>query len=78
MVRIVSASKERVGLTGPDAVDVDALQIGALRSVFPGAAEKIHGVPARDDAAEDFLEVKLSTTCLRVFVVLPIEYEYSH
>jgi len=35
-------------------------------------------VPERDDPAEDFLEVKLSATCLRILLILPIEYEYAH
>jgi hypothetical protein len=33
---------------------------------------------ARDDAAEDFLQVKLGTAGLRVFVILPVEDKYPH
>jgi hypothetical protein len=35
-------------------------------------------VSAGDDAAEDFLEVKLGTARLRILVILPVEYEYAH
>jgi hypothetical protein len=33
---------------------------------------------ARDDATEDLLEVKLGPACLRILVILPVEYEYAH
>jgi hypothetical protein len=32
----------------------------------------------RDYPTEDFLEVKLGTAGLRVFDVLPVQYEYAH
>jgi hypothetical protein len=35
-------------------------------------------VPTRDNAAEDFLQVNLGAAGLRILVILPIEYEYSH
>jgi hypothetical protein len=35
-------------------------------------------VAARNQPREDFPEVKLGTACLRVLVVLPVEYEYPH
>ena len=61
-----------------DAVDFDALEICALRRPLPGAAEKVDAVPARDDPGEDFPEVKLGAAGLRIFVILPVEYEYPH
>jgi hypothetical protein len=33
---------------------------------------------ARNDATEDFLEVQLGPARLRILVILPVQYEYSH
>jgi hypothetical protein len=70
--------EERVRLASPDSVNVNSIELDALRRVSPGAAKKIHAMPARDDAAEDFLEVKLGAACLRILVILPVQYEYAH
>jgi hypothetical protein len=59
-------------------MDLDTVQIHPLGRVLPGAAEKIDSVPFRNDATENFLEVKLSTSGLRILTILPIEYEYPH
>jgi hypothetical protein len=59
-------------------VNVDAIEGYAWSSILPGAAKQIHTVSAGDDAAEDFLEVKLGTARLRILVILPVEYEYAH
>jgi hypothetical protein len=61
-----------------DSVNGDPVQIRALGSVQPRAAEQIDSMAARDDAAEDFLEVKLGTAGLRILRILPVEDEYPH
>jgi hypothetical protein len=33
---------------------------------------------ARSQSCEDFPEMKLGAAGLRIFVVLPVEYEYPH
>jgi hypothetical protein len=33
---------------------------------------------SRDYSPEDLFQMKLGATCLRIFVVLPIQYEYPH
>jgi hypothetical protein len=67
-----------IGLASPDPMNVDSIQIHSWRRVLPGAAQKVHLVPAGDDAAKDFLKVKLGAACLWILVILPIEYEYAH
>jgi hypothetical protein len=33
---------------------------------------------SRDYSLEDFSQMKLGAACQRIFVVLPIQYEYPH
>jgi hypothetical protein len=65
-------------MAGSDAVYVNAVNIRALRSCFPSAAQQFHGVAAVNEPAEDLMKVKLCTARLRVFAILPVEYKYSH
>src|SRR5712671_202398 len=76
--RVVSVCKERVCLTSPDSVNVDAIELDALGRVSPRAVKQIHAMSTRDDAAEDFLEVELGAACLWILVILPVQYEYAH
>jgi hypothetical protein len=59
-------------------VNVDTIEIHPLGGILPGAAEKIDTVSASSDATENFLEVQLGAACLRILVILPVEYEYPH
>ena len=59
-------------------MNLDPAQIRALGSVQPRAAEQIDGMAARDETAEDFLEVKLGTAGLGIPGILPVEDEYPH
>src|ERR1700694_3181145 len=76
--RVITVSEKRIGLTRPDPMNVDSIEIHSRRRILPGAAKKIPLVPARDDATEDFLEVKLGAPRLWILVILPVEYEYAH
>jgi hypothetical protein len=59
-------------------VNVHTIEIHPLRSIPPGTADKIDCVSAGSDATEYLPEMKLGAACLRVLVILPIEYEYPH
>jgi hypothetical protein len=74
----VPPREKRISTAIPDAMDLDPLEIDALRRSLPGAAEKIDAVTAGSQSREDLPEMKLSSASLRIFVVLPVEYEYPH
>jgi hypothetical protein len=74
----VPAHEEGIGGAIADSVHVDSIQIHPPRRLPPGAAEEIHAVTATNQSREDFPEMKLGTASLRIFVVLPVQYEYSH
>jgi len=59
-------------------VDRDAFQVRPRWCLVPRAAEEIYAMTARNQSREDFAEVKLGPASLRIFVVLPVQYEYTH
>jgi hypothetical protein len=59
-------------------MDFDAAEVCSCRRHLPGAAQEVHAVAGRYHAREDFPEVELGAACLRILVVLPVEYEYPH
>src|SRR6267143_1565147 len=74
----VPPREERVSGAISDAVDFDASEIDALRRPLPGTAQKVDAVTASGQSCEDLPEMKLGAARLRIFVVLPVEYEYPH
>jgi hypothetical protein len=59
-------------------MNFDPVEIHSGRDVSPGAAKQVHAMSERNYSLEDFSQMKLGATCLRIFVVLPIQYEYPH
>jgi hypothetical protein len=59
-------------------MNFNAVEVHSRWRILPRAAEKIDTVTVRDDATEDFPEVKLGSTRLRILVILPVENEYAH
>jgi hypothetical protein len=59
-------------------MNVKPVRVRPSWCAFPGAAEEVDAVAAQDNAAEDFLEVKLGTAGLWIFKVLPVQNEYPH
>src|SRR6267378_978531 len=74
----VPPREKRVRTAIPYSVHLDPLEIGALLCPLPRTAEKVDAVTAGSQSCEDLPEVKLGAASLRVFVVLPVEYEYPH
>jgi hypothetical protein len=64
--------EERIGVSRADPVNLDPVEMRAMWSIWPRAADQIDAMTARDDAAEDLPEVKLGTAGVRVRVILPI------
>ena len=44
-----------IGVAAARAIHLDPAKIGALWSIFPGAAKQVDAMAAVDDATEDFL-----------------------
>jgi hypothetical protein len=65
-------------MTRADPVNVDPIQIVALGSGRPGAAQQIDRVTARNYPTENLLKVKLCTAGLGILAILPVEDEYPH
>jgi hypothetical protein len=59
-------------------VNVDPVQIFALRSGRPGAAQQVDRMTARNYPTENLLKVKLCTASLGIPAILPVENEYPH
>jgi hypothetical protein len=70
--------EKRIGVTSADPMNVDPVQIHALRSSRPGAAQQVDRVTARDYPTENLLKMKLRTAGLRIPAILPVEDEYPH
>src|SRR5688500_15310335 len=76
--RIVSAGEEWIGVARADAVHFDTFERRAGGSAWPRAAEQRNLMTARGNPAEDLPEMKLGSTSMRIFVVLPVQHEYPH
>jgi hypothetical protein len=59
-------------------VDIDAVDHRARGCLAPSAAEKLDSVTSRDKTTEYLMEMELCATRLRVFTILPIQYENAH
>jgi hypothetical protein len=59
-------------------VNVDPVQIVALGSGRPGAAQQVDRMTARNYPTENLLKMKLRTAGLGIPAILPVEDEYPH
>jgi hypothetical protein len=64
--------------SGADTDDVDPVERCASGATWPSAAQQRHFVTAGGQSSENLVEVKLSTACLRILPVLPIDDEDPH
>jgi len=55
-----------------------AAEIYALGRSLPRATKEVDVMTTRDEPREDFPEMKLGAAGLRIFVILPVEYQYPH
>src|SRR4051812_34887668 len=74
----IASHHQRRRVPPADTVDLDSIQICSGRSALPGATQQVDLMTEPAYSPEDFSQMKFGATCLRIFVVLPVEYEYPH
>jgi fatty acid-binding protein DegV len=65
-------------MSGPNAVNVDAIDSRATSAAAPATAQQIDGMAAAGKSSENLMEMKLCASRLRVLSILPVEDEYFH
>src|SRR4051812_24726627 len=71
-------SQKREAVSPPNALDTDAIEVGAGWRSLPTGTDQSYSVPVAGQPAEDLEEVDLGPARVRVGQVLPVDDENVH